>query len=138
MANPTSELSLGRLLRMQAMVTQAAQVEAGRDSAAALVHAYSALRTEMLDVLDRDSLAELRGEFDRLFPEMEEPPPFNPNFDPVSSHAKLAAAASQAQMGLRRLQGWIQGLIDEMTLSERMKLEAEARVKLENKPKPGF
>jgi hypothetical protein len=41
-------------------------------------------------------------------------------------------------MGLRKLQGWIQGLIDELTLSERLRLDAEAKAALANKPATGF
>ena len=68
----TSPLDLGKLLRLDEMVTQASQTEAVRDSAAALVHAYMGLRTEMLGLLEPEELRELREEFERLFQPLDE------------------------------------------------------------------
>ena len=133
-----TSLDLGKLLRVQAMVNEAAQVEATRDAAGALVRAYLGLRDEVLLSLQSADLKELRDEFDRLFPLLANPPPFNPNFDVVRSHTQLAAAAEEAQLSLRRLGGWIQGLINELTLGERLRLEAETKAKLERRPPTGF
>ncbi len=130
-------LDLGKLLRMQEMVTRAAQTEAVRDSAAALVHAYSGLRGEMLGVLAPDELRELREEFERLFQPLEEPEPFNLRFG-ESSHVRLASAAEEAQMLLRMVGGWVQGLINELTLEQKIRLEAEAKARLESKLSTGF
>lgn len=78
-AMPTSDtthsLDIGRLLRMQAMVTQAAEVEATRDASRALVHAYLSLRAEMLGITQSHGLEELQAECERLFPLIEEAEP---------------------------------------------------------------
>src|SRR5579875_381755 len=129
-------LDTGRLLRLRAMVTAAAQTEATHLAAKALVNAYRSLCGEMLFVLEGDELAGLNGEFRRLFPPLPEPPQvFTAVPDTV---AQVAAVAAEAQMGLRRMEGWIQGLIDEQTLELRLRLEAEEKAKLEAKPKTGF
>ena len=52
------DLDLGRLLRLDEMVTQAEQTKAGRDSASALVHAYMALRNEILSLFEGDARRE--------------------------------------------------------------------------------
>jgi hypothetical protein len=123
---------------MQAMVTQAAQVEATRDASRALVHAYLGLRAEMLEIVESHGLKELQAECERLFPPIEEASPFNPTFDTTRSHTALVTVASEAQMGLRKLQGWIQGLIDELTFSERLRLDAAAKAAQANRPPTGF
>jgi hypothetical protein len=128
---------LGRLLRVRAMVIGAAQVEATEGAALALVRAYAGLREEMLHVLESEALGPLRDEFERLFTTMEEPEPFHPYRGAVG-HAELASAASEAQVNLLKIQGWIQGLVDELTLEQRLRLEAEEKAKLESKFKPGF
>ena len=71
----TTQLDLGKLLRMDEMASQASRTEAVRDSAAALVHAYQVLRSEMLTMLDP---GELREEFERLFQDLEDPGEFSP------------------------------------------------------------
>jgi hypothetical protein len=136
-SSPTQELDLGRLLRMQAMVTSAAQAEATYKAGNALVKAYLSLRGEMLRILESDALADLRIEFSRLFPTIEYAPPYSPAFGPTTS-ARLAEVAHDAQISLRSLQGWIQGLIDELTLEQRLRLDAEARAALAAKPPTGF
>jgi hypothetical protein len=70
-----AELDLGKLLRSDEMVRQAAQAEAVRESAAALVHSYMALRDEMLRLLDSEAQRELRDEFERLFQPLDDPTP---------------------------------------------------------------
>jgi hypothetical protein len=133
----TQALDLGRLLRMQAMVTQAAQVEATYQAGGALARAYLSLREEMLRVLEPDALVELRKECERLFPVIEEPPDYSHTL-PRSTAAKLSTAANEAQLGLRKLQGWIQGLIDELTYEDRLRVEAEVRAAQASKPPMGF
>ena len=113
----TQSLDLGRLLRMQAMVREAAQVEATYQAGGALTRAYLSLRSEMLLILEAPELAGLRSECERLFPLIEDPPRYAPALADETS-ARLAEAASEALIGLRRLQGWIQGLIDELTFHE--------------------
>jgi hypothetical protein len=134
---PTPQLDLGKLLRLDEMVTQAAQVEAVRDSAAALVHAYTALRAEMLKLLESDAQRELRGEFERLFLPLEEPPEFS-ELRAIETQVQLATAAEEALMRLRLAGGWVKGLIREATLEQTMRIEAEAKARLAAKPAPGF
>ena len=131
---PPPNLDLGKLLRLDEMVTQAAQTEAVRDSAAALVHAYTGLRTEMLDLLQTEPL---REEFERLFQPMDEPEPFH-HLRAVDDQVRLASTAEEALIRLRLVGGWIKGLIREMTLGEQMRLDAEARARHETKPPTGF
>jgi hypothetical protein len=137
LSEPTGHLDLGRLLRMQAMVTQAAQIEVTYQSGKALARAYLSLRDEMLRILEDESLAGLRAECERLFPVIEDPPPFHPGML-QSTAAELSEAANEAQLGLRKLQGWIQGLIDELTLEQRLRFEAEARAAQGVRPPTGF
>ena len=137
MSTKTPSLDLGKLLRMRAMVTQAAQVEATYHAGGALVRAYHGLRAEMFLILEPEALADLRAEFQRLFPSLGEPPMFSPALA-VATQARLAEAASEAQLSMRKLQGWIQGLIDELTLDQRLRLEAEAKAKEAAMPRTGF
>jgi len=38
---------------------------------------------------------------------------------------------SEVHLRLRRLKGWVEGLINELLLTQRLRLEAEARVRIE-------
>jgi hypothetical protein len=131
-------LDLGKLLRMQAAVMKAAQMEATYEAGQALVHAYMGLRAEMLALLLDNQLPDLGAECERLFQPMDEPANFNPVFDPERSRWALASAAKEAQTKLGMLSGWIQGLIDELTLEEKIVAEAEAKARLAVKPPLGF
>jgi hypothetical protein len=132
-----ASLGVGKLLRLQGMVTAAASTEAARDSAAALVHAYNGLQDELRASLESDETMDLAEEFDRLFPPLAEPGEFSPVLA-VESHARLAAAAEEGRTRLVQMGGWIQGLIEEITLQERMRLEAEAKAREQAKPRTGF
>ena len=90
-----------------------------------LVRAYMNLRDEMFLILDKEELRELWDEGVRLFPDMQEPPEFNPNFPSEIFH--METAASEAQTKIRMLGGWIQGLINELTLDRRLRMEAEEK-----------
>jgi hypothetical protein len=122
-------LDLGRLLRVQAMVTEAAQTQATMNAAVALVRAYMGLRNEVLLITEAEDLKELRDECERLFPVLGEPPRV--------AH-QLDTGAAEALLNLRKLGGWIQGLINELTLEQRMRMEAEERAKLQDRPSTGF
>jgi hypothetical protein len=134
---PTPQIDLGRLLRMRGMVIGASQVEATRDAGIALVRAYAGLREELLRILEPETLRELHDEFERLFPPMAEPLPWHPMRGVIAT-AELAAASSEAKVNLQKIQGWIQGLIDELTLDQKMRMEAEETAKLASRVKPGF
>jgi hypothetical protein len=137
MATPSGNLDFGRLLRVQSMVTEAAQTEATYKAAIGLVRAYNGLRDEIFSIVEAAGLQEMRAECLRLFPLLEYPHPFNPNF-PIETSAGLEAAASEALLNLRKLGGWIKGLIDEMTFEQRLRIEAEEKAKLEARPPTGF
>jgi LmbE family N-acetylglucosaminyl deacetylase len=132
--------NLGKLFRMHGMVSRAALMETASQAGGALARAYLGLRDEMLLSLDTEELTPLREEFERLFPVMEVPEPHDPHWDVQRSGTRLMEAAMEAQLHLRRLEGWIQGLIDEMTLEQRLRLrmDAEEKAKAERKLKPGF
>lgn len=131
----TSGLDLGKLLRLDEMVTQAAQTEAVRDSARALVRAYQTLATEIHTFLLPHP--ELSEEFRRLFGPLEDPGPFR-EMHALDDQMRLAAAAEEALMRIKLIGGWVKGLIRELTLEETMRLEAEAKVRLATKPPTGF
>ncbi|MBD0347929.1 MAG: hypothetical protein ICV59_02135 [Thermoleophilia bacterium] len=122
---------------MQAMVTTAAQTEATYQAGGALVRTYLRLRDEMLEILGQPGLDQLRNEFNRLFPILEEPPGSLGPSDSVPNQ-RLAEAAHEAQLSLRRLQGWIQGLIDELTYADRLRAEAEAKAAQAARVQTGF
>src|SRR5437870_4705260 len=110
MCAETGGLDLGKLLRARAMVNEAAQTEATRAAGIALVRAYNSLRDQVSEILRREGLEELHKEYHRLFTILDEPSPFSRAL-PIESGAKLEAAASEALLNLRKLGGWIQGLI---------------------------
>jgi hypothetical protein len=111
------------------MVTELAQTDATKESVRALLRAYSRLRGELLLILKPDALGELRAEFERLFPALGDPPLVDQATGRPLDAFQLADWASEAKLGLKQLQGWIQGLIDELTLERRLQLEAEAKAK---------
>jgi hypothetical protein len=130
-----TDIDLGQLLRLRAMTTKVLQTQVTEHAGIALVHAYNGLREEMLGI-HRQGLAELREEFARLLPSLDEPPAYDPSYR--MPQPEFLVAATEAMVKLGQLEGWIQGLIDEQTLEERMRLEAEAKAKLATRPSTGF
>lgn len=124
-----AHITIGPLLRVHAMVAELAYTDAANESVRALVHAYNRLRDELLLILQPDALGQLRTEFERLFPGLNDPPPFDRATGKSLDPLLLAGWASEAKLGIKQLQGWIQGLIDELTLERRLQLEAEAKAK---------
>lgn len=118
-------------------MVEAAQIEATHESVGALVKAYSSLRDEMLLLLKDAGLNDLCEEFARLFPVILMPAQEVIAAWP-NTFLEAAARATEAQLGLRKMGGWIQGLIDEQTLEMRLRLEAEEKAKRESKPATGF
>jgi hypothetical protein len=137
MAMPDNALDLGRLLRVQAMVTEVAQTQATHQAGIALVKAYNSLRGEITLIVAGEELASLREECSRLFPHMDYPN-VSARMSAGERIANLDTAASEALLNLRKLGGWIQGLINERTLDQRLRLAAEEQAKLEAKPGMGF
>ena len=129
-------LNLGKLLRVRNMVIASAQVEATHNAQLALYRAYQGLRTEMLVVLSGSEVSDLRDEFERLFPDLEEPREVVATMHHTVTRAQEGAI--EAQAGLRKMEGWIQGLIDEQTLEQRLRMDAEEKAKFESKRPTGF
>ena len=131
MANGKPMLDLGRLLRVQAMVTEVAQTTATFRASNALVRAYLRLREEIIGALaEAEGLEELRAEAERLFPILDEASRNN--------QGRMEEATAAALINIRQIGGWVQGLIDEQTLERRMRMEAEERAKLAARSAPGF
>jgi hypothetical protein len=77
--------------------------------------------------------AELEAEFNEMFPEI---PEFQGSSGPgprglIDWHTKATTAGTNAKRLLEQLSGWIEGLIEEQTLAERIQAEAAERVKQE-------
>ena len=132
-------LDLGKLLRLRGMVTAAALTEAAQHSAAALVRAYNGLVDELNAALAGNEAQDLRDEFRRLFPHIQDPGVYDPiAYEAASRRAKLESAAAEARTRLSQLGGWIQGLVDELTFDQRLQLQAEADARERAKPQVGF
>jgi hypothetical protein len=106
-------------------------------SAHALTHGYLNLRTQILDAVRGSSL---EAEFILSFPEFTPADP--PDMRAAGNlgrqqHADIDAFGRRAKMLLGQLAGWLQGLIDEQTLEQRLKFEAEARIAHEQR-RTGF
>lgn len=125
-------LDLGKLLRLHAMVT-ASQVDATRTSARALSLAYINLTAEIRQALSIQGLEDLLAEFDRVFTPLAEVP------EAVDVNDLVATSrANEALVKLRQVGGWVQGLLDELTFEQRMRMEAEEKARLAAKPTTGF
>jgi hypothetical protein len=134
MASVPPPLDLGKLLRLRATVMKAAQVDATYEVGRALIQTYLRLRGEVMGILGSDDLADLRAECERLFPVYQEPPAVDPTTgDPIPPIA-FASIAREAGLLLTTLEGWIQGLIEQLTFEQRMRIEAEAKAAHESRP----
>lgn len=133
------DLDLGELLRLRGMIESAASsVEADGNGAPALTESYSRLRGLTRDYVEAYGLN--IDEFDPAFPEVEvvEYPEHEHPRRLAARDRTYAPRAKQAQALLGQLGGWVSGLIEELTLEQRMRLEAEERVKQERRQPPGF
>jgi hypothetical protein len=129
-------LDLGQLLRYKGMVEAASTaVDADGAAAHALSESYMRLREQLANVLEGD----LSDEFNAVFPEIEIPAPVQVH-PGAAARAAIAQtpAARRAQVLLTQLAGWLDGLIAEQTLDQRLKLEAAERVAQERRKPPGF
>jgi hypothetical protein len=115
------------------MVEAATKIEADASSAAALTESYNRVRSEVEEFVSGTPVAE---EFGRTFSELEAPAErLRPN--PMVM-ATLKEAAQSATVQLGQLGGWLDGFIQEQTLHERLRLEAEEKVKADRRQQPGF
>lgn len=115
------------------MAEAAAATTVTRDAAHALHESYRRLRDQVSGLLAADE-ARL-AEFTAAFPEL------SPNLPQASAagggpHAAMVVASTRTAMAehaallLRQLGGWLEGLVQEATFEQRMRLEAEATAKL--------
>lgn len=124
MTRRMADLDLGRLLRLKSMAESAApSVEPDGYSAPALTGSYARLRAEIARMLEGSGLEQ---EFANAFPEIT-----------VIKHARNtprvatrdASAAREVRILLGQLGGWLEGLIAERTLEQRLRYEAEERMR---------
>jgi hypothetical protein len=108
-------MDVAKLIRLHAAVASAADLPDKLSSARAyaLADAYMRLRAEVRGVID----ANLRDEFDRLFQELR------PTMTAGGAYLRLAAESESA---IRRLSGWIDGVVKAATLEDRAQRDAEA------------
>jgi hypothetical protein len=134
-----AELDLGQLLRLRGMIESAAtSVTADGDGAPALTESYARLRGLARDFVEAPDLN--IDEFDPAFPEMDVVE-FAEHEHPrrlMARNTTYAPQAKRAQALLGQLGGWVSGLIDEITLEQRLRFEAQERVKQERRQPPGF
>jgi hypothetical protein len=129
-----NRFELGRLLRLRGAIDSIAGKEKLEPSdAASLTDGYRRMRGQVAELV---AGAAVEPEFEAMFPEMEpfvETPPGGPGL--IEWHHAATSAATQAQVLLDQLSGWVDGLIAEQTMPERIQAEAAERVRREQ---PGF
>jgi hypothetical protein len=131
-----SDPDLGRLFRLHGAVKAAADVTPDGQAAPVLTSSYLRLREQALELADDERRAELEATFP-IMDALELPASTHPRFA-VTLQATGGPAARTAQALLVQLAGWLDGYIAAMTLEQRMRLEAEERVKQERRRAPGF
>ena len=127
-----NKFDIGRLLRLKSSIAAAAsggKVEPA--DAPSLTGGYLRMRAQVAELV---SGGELEAEFEAMFSEISE---FEggsgpgPRGDLIAWHTKATTAGIDAKRLLEQLSGWIEGLIEEQTLSERIQAEAAEKVKRE-------
>ena len=131
-----SEPDLGRLLRLHGAVQAATDVTPDGNAAPALTSSYLRLREQALELVDDERRAELDATFP-IIDTVELPSTPHPRLT-SRLEATGGPAARTAQALLAQLAGWLDGYIAALTLEQRMRLEAEERVKQERRRPPGF
>jgi hypothetical protein len=123
-------------LRLKSTLDAAATLEPDDGAAAGLTESYNRLRQQALAVVDSAGLP--LDEFESLFPviEVERMPT---SLDAAAwQSAKFESAAKRANLLLRQMAGWFDGVVQTLTLERRLELEAKERVAREAKPPTGF
>jgi hypothetical protein len=92
---------------------------------------------DLLGESGADEVVDLEAEFVDLFPILATPPSYDPALE-RDTIPPLGKAVADALLNLRVLGWWIQGLVDELTLDKRLRMEAEEKAKLAAKPPTGF
>lgn len=126
-----NNFDVGRLLRLKGSITTAAQGDKIEPAdAPSLTSGYRRMRAQVAELVDG---GELEAEFNEMFPEI---PEFQGSSGPgprglIDWHTEATTAGTNARRLLEQLGGWIEGLIEEQTLAERIQAEAAERVKQE-------
>ena len=126
-----NDFDLGRLLRLKTSIAAAAQGDKVEPAdAPSLTNGYRRMRAQVAELVGG---AELEAEFNEMFPEI---PEFQGSSGPgprglIDWHTEATTAGTNAKRLLEQLSGWIEGLIEEQTLAERIQAEAAERVKQE-------
>ena len=124
------ELDLGRLLRLKGMIESAAStVDPAVASAPALTESYSRMRAQVFELVNG---SELSNEFSAAFPKMNPVSTPSGSGHPSNMVRQIRTAEAEAQKArtlLGQLAGWLTGLIEEQTLTARIKAEAAERIK---------
>lgn len=132
----SNAFDLGHLLRLRETIRSAAgDGTADGIAAPGLTASYMRLRAEVVVLVADSPLAE---EFSRTFPDVDI---IEVKAGPAAAQRLALSAAHSAQEAqglLRQLAGWIEGLVAEQTLQERIRAEAVERVRLDTKPATGF
>jgi hypothetical protein len=108
----------------------AAATTPSRSSSSALVQSFDRLREQVKEFLSDDALR--LKEFDAAFPAIGSAPLPN-EVGParqIQAAGTSLARAEQAAILLRQIGGWLDGLIQELTYDERLRLEAQEVAKL--------
>jgi len=125
---------VGRLLRLKGAIDAlVGPGEVKPDDLEGLAAGYGRMRKQVADLVKGSGL---EAEFEALFPELG--PVTNKGPGPgglIDWHHEATSTAKNAKGLLAQLAGWVDGLIAEETMSERIQAEAAERVKREQ---PGF
>jgi len=123
---------IGRLLRLQNSISaigKKGKVEP--TDAPSLTEGYRRMRSQVFDLV---AGSDLEPEFNDLFPEISE---YSMQGDPTGGpglirwHTEATTAGTNAQRLLDQLGGWLEGLIEQQTLPEKIQAEAAERVRQE-------
>lgn len=126
-----NDFDVGRLLRLKTSIAAAARGDEVKPAdAPSLTSSYRRMRAQVEELV---AGGELVAEFNEMFPEI---PEFQGPAGPgprglIDWHTEATAAGIEARRLLEQLSGWIEGLIEEQTLAERIQVEAAERVKQE-------
>lgn len=121
---------VGPLLRLKALADAAAATQPSFTSSSALVQSYERLRDQVREFLADDT--ERLREFENAFRPIGAASSSAERGPARQAQATTtsAARAEQAALLLRQIGGWLDGLVQELTYDERIRLEAEEVAKL--------
>lgn len=130
-----NSFDLGRLLRLKGAIdSMSGGGKPEPADASSLTEGYRRMREQVAEMV---AGAEVESEFEAMFPTLEAFIETSPTGGQglIEWHHRATSAATRAQGLLNQLGGWLEGLIAEQTMPERIQAEAAERVKREQ---PGF